>query len=312
MATSGSVDFSQNRDQIITGALNVLDIVGVGFTPSAGRINHAASALNMLVKSWQGQTDFARGLKVWARKRGYLFLQKDQNQYSLPGDHWTNSYVSTTTTAAASGGAGTIQITSASGMTSGDYLGVELSTGALQWTTISGAPSTTLTLAASLTASVASGARVFAYTTRATRPLSVLAAVRRDVQTKDTPMEMLRTVSTYEAIADKTADGTPGVIFYESTLPAGTLSLDTQPVNVTDVLRLTYVRPLEDLDASTDDLDYPQEWFRALKLGLAREIAVDYGKKWEAQHEMLFKEALAIAQQANPEVSDAYFEPGRD
>ena len=80
MATSGSVNFSQNRDQIITRALNVLDIVGVGFTPSAGEIDHAANALNLLVKSWQGQTDFARGLKVWARKRGYLFLQRSQNE----------------------------------------------------------------------------------------------------------------------------------------------------------------------------------------------------------------------------------------
>ena len=312
MSTSGSVDFSQNRDQIITRALNVLDIVGVGFTPSAGEIDHAANALQLLVKSWQGQTDFARGLKVWARKRGYLFLQRSQNEYSLPGDNWTNSYVSTTTTAAATAGAGTISIASATGMTSGDYLGVQLSTGALQWTTISGAPSTTLTLAASLTANVASGARVFAYTTRATRPLSIIAAVRRDVRTTDTVMEMLRTPQAYEAITDKTATGTPGVVFYEPTLPNGTLYLDTQPVDATDVLRLTYVRPLEDLDQSTDDLDYPQEWYRALAYGLAREIAVDYGKKWTPDHAALLTEALFIAQQANPEVSDQHFEPGRD
>ena len=312
MSTSGSVDYSQNRDQIITRALNVLDVVGVGFTASATQISHAANVLNMLIKSWQGQTDFARGLKVWARKRGYLFLQTGQHEYTLPGDHWTNSYVTTTTTAAALSGASSIDIASATGMTTGDYLGVELSTGALQWTTISGAPSTTLTLAGSLTANVASGARVFAYTTRATRPLSLIAAVRRDVNGTDTPMEMLRTATTYEAITLKSATGTPGLVFYEPTLPAGWLSLDTEPTDVTDVLRLTYVRPLEDVDASTDDLDYPQEWFRPLSMGLAREIAPDYGVQWDQQKEMIYKEALAIAQQANPEVSDAYFEPGRD
>jgi hypothetical protein len=312
VSTSGSVDYSQNRDQIITRALNVLDVVGVGFTASATQISHAANVLNMLIKSWQGQTDFARGLKVWARKRGYLFLQTGQHEYTLPGDHWTNSYVTTTTTAAALSGAGTIDIASATGMTDGDYLGVELSTGALQWTTISGAPSTTLTLAASLIANVASGARVFAYTTRATRPLSLIAAVRRDVNGTDTPMEMLRTATTYEAITLKSATGTPSLVFYEPSLPAGWLSLDTEPTDVTDVLRLTYVRPLEDVDASTDDLDYPQEWFRPLSMGLAREIAPDYGVQWDQQKEMIYKEALAIAQQANPEVSDAYFEPGRD
>lgn len=312
MSTSGSVDYSQNRDQIITRALNILDVVGVGFTPSAAHISHAANVLNMLIKSWQGQTDFSRGLKVWARKRGYLFLQSGQHEYTLPGDHWTNEYVTTTTTAAALSGAGSISIDSAAGMTTGDYLGVELSTGALQWTSISGAPSTTLTLAGSLTANVESGARVFAYTTRATRPLSLIAAVRRDVHGTDSPMEMLRTATTYEAIALKSAAGTPGLVFYEPTLPAGWLSLDTAPVDVTDVLRITYVRPLEDVDASTDDLDYPPEWFRPLSIGLAREIAPDYGAQWDQQKEMLFKESLAIAQQANPEVSDAYFEPGRD
>lgn len=312
MSTSGSVSFSQNRDQIITRALNMLDVVGVGFTPSATQISHASTALNMLIKSWQGQTDFARGLKVWARKRGYLFLQTGQSEYTLPGDHWTADYVTTTTTAAASGGAGIIDIASAAGMTTGDYLGIELSTGALQWTTVSGAPSTTLTLAASLTASVESGARVFAYTTRATRPLSLLTVVRRDVHGTDSAMEMLRTATTYEALPLKSSPGTPGMVFYESRLPAGWLSLDTTPVNVTDVLRITYVRPLEDVNAATDDLDYPQEWYRPLSIGLAREIAPDYGAQWDQQKEMLFKESLAIAQQANPEVSDQHFEPGRD
>ena len=48
------------------------------------------------------------------------------------------------------------------------------------------------------------------------------------------------------------------------------------------------------------------------QIGLARQIALDYGATWGQQHEMLYKEALLVAQQANPEVSDAYFEPGRE
>ena len=36
---------------------------------------------------------------------------------------------------------------------------------------------------------------------------------------------------------------------------------------------------LDDLDAASDDVDYPQEWFNAIALGLALRIADKYGKK---------------------------------
>jgi hypothetical protein len=66
----------------------------------------------------------------------------------------------TTLSAASAGGTTTVTLTSVTGVTSGDVLGVELDTGAWHWTTVSGAPAgNTVTLAAALPAAAASGRR---------------------------------------------------------------------------------------------------------------------------------------------------------
>lgn len=314
MATSGSVDFSVTRNDIITGAMRAIRAIGEGETPTSYEISNGSQALNMLVKQWQGATNFAPGLKVWARKVGYVFLQTNTIQYLLgpSGDNWTNSYVSTTTTAASNSGDSTITVASASGLAASQYIGIELVTGALQWTTISGSPTTTVTLAASLTANVASGARVFAYTAKAQRPLSIITATLRDDATRDTPLEIMRTWQEYEALPNKTQDGTPCSLLYESSLTNGTLLLDVAPTDVSYVIRLTYHRPIEDFDSTADEPDYPQEWFRALKYGLARELAPELKREWTKELQALYSESLMIAQQSDPEVSDSYFQPGRD
>ncbi len=314
MATSGSIDFSLTRDNLITDAMRVIGAIGEGETPTSYEISNAARALNMLVKQWQGNTDFSAGLKVWARKRGYLFLALDTVEYSLgtTGDNWTNSYVSTTTTAAQTSGNSTITVASASGLAADMYIGVKLVTGALQWTTISGTPTTTVTLAASLTANVASGARVFAYTAKAYPPLDIQAASLRDSSGNDSPLWLIPTVQQYEAIPSKTADGMPYGVLYERSTQNGRLLTTSAPTDPTYVIRVTYTRPLDDFDATADEVDYPQHWFRALKYGLAREIAPELRRPWTEDRQMLLTESLALAKQVDPDVSRSFFEPNRD
>lgn len=313
MATSGSVNYSVTRNDLFTGAMETIGAIGEGDTISAYEISICARKLNMLVKQWQGDHDFSRGLKVWSRKRGYLFLQTDQVSYSLgsTGDNWTNSYVTTTTTATSSSGGSTITVASATGLAANQYIGVELVTGALQWTTISGTPTTTVTLAASLTANVASGARVFAYTTKATAPLSIRTCLMRDTSGNDTPMRIIQTVEEYESIPSKTVDGMPFSVFFETSLPNATLYTNSAPTDVDRVLRITYTRPLEDFDATADEPDYPQEWFRTLEIGLAREIAPVFKRPWTAEHKEIFQEAMALAKNRNPESIVSVYEPGR-
>lgn len=60
MATSGSTDWSLNRDQVITAALRKLVVLPSGGVPSANQISDATDSLNALVK-----TLAADGMPLW-------------------------------------------------------------------------------------------------------------------------------------------------------------------------------------------------------------------------------------------------------
>lgn len=69
MATSGSTNFSINRDQLIAGALRVAGAIAQGETPSSTLYTETAEALNMLVKAMQ-----ADGMPLWAIKKYAITL----------------------------------------------------------------------------------------------------------------------------------------------------------------------------------------------------------------------------------------------
>lgn len=71
MPTSGSYNYTTNRDAIITRALRIVGAIGQGETPSATAISEAAEALNDLVKEWE--TD---GMSLWC-VRNYSFSPSD-------------------------------------------------------------------------------------------------------------------------------------------------------------------------------------------------------------------------------------------
>lgn len=314
MTTSGSVDFSVNRDEIIKGALRAARIIGKDQTPDAAHISTGAEALNMIVKQWQGKADFAPGLKVWSRKTAYLFLQQGEHQYDLgpSGDNWTTTYSTTTSSAAKIASATSLSLTTAIGANA-DNVGIELTDGSIGWTTISsGGGTTTLTLPANSLGAASSGARVFTYTSKARRPLEILTAVLRDTDNQDSPLYPM-SLEAFESITNKTADGTPYQYLYEPMLTNGRISFDVEPEDVTKVVRIVFLGALEDFDTLADTPDYPQEWFRALKFQLAMDLWPEYK---EGDPPGILKvhrdEALQIAQNTNPETTDLYFQPGLD
>ncbi len=316
MASSGVVTFSVNENDIITDALQEIGVLASGETATADDYVLARRKLNMIVKQWAGAIDFAPGLKMWARKRAYLFLQKNQVSYSIgpSGDNVAaGSYVTTTTTAASNSGGSSLTVSSISGIATTNYIGVELVTGALQWTTVNGAPSgSTVALTATLTANVAQGARVFVYTTKARRPMEILTANMRTTDAQDTPMDVSLTLDQYEAITNKTATGTPDQIYYEPQLTNGTIYLNRSPNDVTKVVSLVYLSPPEDFTATSDTADYSQEWYRALCVQLAIDLCGPFQKDVPPDMRVKRNEAVQIAQNANPQRSVEYFGPNED
>lgn len=77
MTTSGTYDFSVNRDQLIYGALRLAGVIAQGETPTASQVSDAATTLNMLVKAWM-----ADGMPLWAIRTVTITPVAGQNTYT--------------------------------------------------------------------------------------------------------------------------------------------------------------------------------------------------------------------------------------
>mgnify|MGYP000980940015 CR=1 FL=1 len=115
----------------------------------------------------------------------------------------------------------------------------------------------------------------------------------------DTPMRIL-TKQEYNTLGNKESSGIPIQGYYDPQRDYGVLSLFPVPdTNAAANYHVTFIyqRPFEDFDSATDNPDFPQEWFEALKYGLASRLAPEYGLPLE-QRQMLNKEMQEIKQAA--------------
>ena len=301
MTTSGSVDHSVSRDNLIYDALSIAGATGPEDTPVASWVTHAARQLNNVFKAWEGL-----GVSLWARKTGYILPVSGTNQTlaGAGGGAFTNSYTQTTLSADASSGASTIEVTSATGISASDYIGVELDDGSMHWTTVNGAPSgTTVTLTAVLTDDATSGDYVYVYTTKAPRPIHLLQAwVHDQTGDTDTPIEV-EPKAIYDDMGSKSTEGSPTQITYDPQLTNGVFFFYPRFSDGREVIGVVYQRPFEDFDASTDTPDCPQNWYDALMMALAVRLAPVYGMPAPDRQILRqeAKDALQMALDSEPE-----------
>lgn len=69
--------FSLNRDQVITKALQLVNVIDENETPNANQIASATTSLNMLLKSWAND-----GLHLWKIRRYEFTLTAGQEKYN--------------------------------------------------------------------------------------------------------------------------------------------------------------------------------------------------------------------------------------
>ena len=276
MALSGSTDYNRTRDELINGALRLIGKAGRGKTPSSEDTNDAAEALELMVKAWQGQ-----GIHLWKLKEATFFPIKGTADYSLPGAHCTHTYVETDMKVAGVATDSTIDVDSITGMSSGDYIGVQLDSGAMQWTTINGAPAgDTVTLTDNLTGASAIDNTVYTYTTKIVRPLRVIDARRKD--SSDVPIEVVSRQEYYE-LPNKTSTGSINQCYYDPQLTTGKFHIWPTGSAADDKIEITLMLPIEDFDSTNADPDFPQEWLETLKFNLASRLGVEYGLELNRQ-----------------------------
>lgn len=304
MATSGTVTYSVTEADIIKDALIEIGYLDPDETPTANDIVTARRKLNLIVKQWTSQLDFAPGLKMWTRRRAYLFLQDGQVSYSLgpSGDHATETYVTTTLSTAEATSSTSLGLTSFTGMSASDNIGIVLDDGSIHWTTISGTPGSTTTIATGLASGASAGNRVFTYTTKMRRPFELVTAVRRDTDGNDSPVDVNMGLQEYEAIYSKTSEGSPSRLYFEAQRTNAKVYLDCAPEDTTEVIRMVYLSYIEDFSAQTNDAEFPSEWYRALCLQLANDCSRSFGRgDVKPGLKIDLQEALAMARKAYPE-----------
>lgn len=99
--------------------------------------------------------------------------------------------------------------------------------------------------------------------------------------TFDYPLEQL-TVGEYAGIQNKTRQGTPTHYFISTDLSTPKLYVYFTPYQ-TGTFKYWYRRKTDIFDNSSDVLDLPQEWTRAIVLMLTADLSAEYGKPIQDQ-----------------------------
>lgn len=332
MALSGTWSFTVVRDDIIREAMLDIGAIGEAEVPTAQETTDCARKLNMLVKQWMGTQDFAPGLKMWTRQRGDLFLGNSQFLYGLGpgGDNFAagvtgggfngQTYGQTQTKAVAIQGATTLSVMTTLQMNVNDFVGIQINSD-IFWTTIASIDTgaQTFTIATPVPFPVNGNAYVWNYTTKGQRPLQIATCILRDINNNDTPLNSM-TLQDYEILPSKvqtTFKSDPTAYYYESQFAIGLSNqgpgqfyIDVGGAqDITKHLHIVGLRPVMDFNNPGDNPEYPQQWYRPLCWGLAREIAGMFDAVWTAEMNQNLLESLAMAHEADTETTSFFFQP---
>ena len=275
-STSGTTNYTLNRDQLIAMALRKLRVYDASSTPGADDYTTGSEALNLMIKSWQMDE-----ISIHLNQEVVLHLAKDGQTYDLgpSGDNCClkSEAGKTALTDGEPNAETSIVVDSATGIEDADAIGIELDDGTLHWDVVNGAPvGTTVTITTGLAGAAAAGNYVFHYTNKISRPLEIVESRIRDTDDNDEPIEIITDNNQFMAITDKTSSGD---CMYMYLMPHITNSLlYTWPVcdNVKKRIVMTIRRVIEDLDASTDNVDAPVEVLDTIVWNLAYKLAPEY------------------------------------
>lgn len=312
MALSGSVNYSVNRDEMISLAYEDIGAIRTGGTPNADEITYAAKKLNIMLKAWM-----AYELNLWVIKQAILIPAKGQQSYTLGpnGDHCSLTMYKTEIRTAGVATDTTLEVDSTTNMTGSDAIGVVTDDGTIHWTTISSVTdSDTVELTSGLDSAAAVDNHVYWYTSKIDRPHELLEVYRREYDTNvDVEITKLSRMD-FDNLSDKDTEGTPVNYYYDPQLTDSVLynwsTADTTFAS-NSVFMLKIKKPFDDMDASTDDFEFPQEWYEAILTGLKSRIAkhagVNQSDRLELKQEAM--DALELALDADTEGGSIFFTP---
>lgn len=311
MAVSGSVDYTRTARQLIRSAFRLLGVTQSGENPTAAEEQDALEAFEMMVKTFQANDH------LWTRSEATLFLTASTESYTMDGSssRAVSSFGETALAGDVAVSASSFDVDSISGIADGDVIGIVTSSTTIHWTTVNGAPAgSTVTVDDAFTATASEDAAVYFYTAAddlIDRPLRIESIRRRDVSGNsaiDTPVgEMGR--EEYFDLPYKSNTGRPVQYYYDPGRASGTLYIWPAPDVISQLLKITYLRPIQDFDAATNDPDFPQEWLECLKYQLAVRLAPEYGVTLKPEVASIAASLLENVMGWDNEPNSIYFQP---
>jgi len=257
--------------------------------------------LNVLIKHWA-----VKGFHLWKRERQSISLVASQTDYTL-GQKAAGTTTATTANKLVDSGADFV-----SDVSVGDTI-YDLTGGSN--TTISAIDSTTILSVASDIFTNGDKYEITSANVAMPRPDRILECNRKTIaegiETTVNPLSLQE----YENLPNKSDTGTPVQYFYDPTLNNGTLRLwltpDAQAVSEFTI-EVVVQSQVNDIDAATDDLDFPQEWYLPLIDNLAYELSKIYGSARLGELRILKNDAqtsLDDAANFDQDSTSVYFQP---
>lgn len=292
MSVTGTSSFTVTRNDVINSTLRTLGVIGLGETATAEDFTNCSQALNIMIKGWA-----KKGWPLWTQETLAIPMVPGVRQYPIGP---TAGYVYEVTSTGGNGDytAGTWTATNGTTGTaaSGTYTVVDGNpdtfTISVAGTAYTSAP-TTFTLSGAGTGATIT-ATIVGLTTN--KPVRAFTGYIRNPNNYDISLMQIAKWE-YNTLGNKFNESTPNQFYYDNQLANGQLYVFNVPSETGWTVYLDTQRMFYDMTSSTDNFDFPQEWFQALKWGLAAEVAAEYGvpidllPMYEAKARALIEEA---------------------
>lgn len=278
--------YAKTAGDLIRDALRAATISGISLPVQSEDFAQGESALNDILMSLQTEQ-----IHVWAQTEALIPLNPDQTKYVFGTDHAFTNYVYTTASAAIAT-ATSLDVVSTAGMTTGDFIGVELADGTRQWTTLTVTGATTLTLAAALTGDIDDLSSIYTYTTATDQPVRIDSVRYADTYTSDEISTSMVARDEYFNQPSKTTSGAVNTWYFQRNLDFGHLYVWPIADSCKRLLRITFIKPQYIPEDQSEDILIPPEWYVALKFKLAADLAMSYGV--DANRQMMLEQKAAI------------------
>ena len=292
MALSGISTFTLTRDDVIKASLRLLRELGAGAVPTIEDYLNCNQALNIVLKSWQ-----KKSIPLWKLEEISFPLISGEREYPLGlegGGLVTEGITIIDVGVGGTDGVYTSLVEDSFNLDVSGYVTYEISGGSLIGTmevAISGVGYSSPNVDFTGTDLANSSIQFNLLGIYGHRPVRFRDAWIRITSTnQDTPLIQVARQD-YNQFGNKFQPGLSNQYWYDPKLGTGILSIYNVPEDNLREFHGIIQTPIQDMVTSTDNFDLPQEWFQAIKWGLADELSLEYGCPPDVRGEVAAKAA---------------------